>query len=636
VNTVANIIVPHDVGLAPLYFGNPFVGQGEADRVPRISDAGITLERDACLSFAGYLNVLFEQPFLSETGLKHIGLQLDLDGAFEVTLFRTKACGSTETLSCERGVFSPGCTFSSTTRLTDRTNQPSYLHFSIKSLGSGGRFRAGRWGAVGPPRRDVQLAVVVCTYKREQALHRLVTDLALAPVLQDQPWTLLVVDNSDSLDPEALREFGCRVLPQQNSGGAGGFTRGILETLRSSTSPRATHLLLMDDDIDVQPETLFRSIQFLRYQRSQAVLGAPLFDRHEPCFVDVSGETFGQGKSALSPGSLLGRFAPVGSDLARASRIGPSDWTGWWFSIFPRDILEQDLPLPLFIRGDDIEFGLRLKKTGIPSRYVPGWAVWHEPFGSPLARVPDWIHYYNTRNGLIHRALHGQNIDPVRIAWQIFSQQFNHYLYTFQYGVAELLLQGAEDFLSGPTTLVADEPQLKHARIADIASRAAGTKLARAEAEVAPKVPRWMMAAGAVTLYGHLLPEFLSRRACIRLRKQDVRRRHTLARECLVAVDRHSATEYRRDRKTFRLLFLRRRQLRRRFKVVYEETAQLWRHASAELRSRSSWEALLASAARPDLQSTQSLRHHQGAEPASDHAVFSESSQPHPTRHQCL
>lgn len=591
--SVANIVLTEDASLLPLFIGDPSSSKQDP-RAPEaiVSEGEVRFGQGTCLSFGGYFNVFFEQPILAETDLREIELELDLEGHFEIVVRRTRPSGRTQAISSNSAFLQAGTPFRQTIALD--ADDPGYVHFALRALGDRGLLRAGRWATREKGREDIYLAVIVCTHRREEALRRLVSGLAKAPVLRSEPWNILAVDNARTLEPYVLQEFGCTILPQQNCGGAGGFTRGILETLDRADS-RATHLLLMDDDIEIHPETLFRSIQFLRYQASTAVVGAPLFDSHDPCRIDVSGETFGLGKSALSPRSMLGRFAPVGRDLARACRIGPSDWTGWWFSIFPRKIFEEDLPLPVFIRGDDIEFGLRLKKKGTNSRYMPGWAIWHEPFGSPLARVPDWIHYYNTRNGLVHRALHSDTVDAGLLAWQIFHQQFNHYAYTFQYGVAELLLDGAEDFLRGPHSLLAEPLCSKHARVVELASIAAPERLQGVDpAGPAPRVPWWVLLAGALTLHGHLVPSFLSRRGPLAVQKGELRRRHAFGRETLVVSDRHGAASYARKRSKLLALRRRRNRLKKRFTKEYAQAAEMWRSGITELQSRSTWRDILS------------------------------------------
>lgn len=87
-----------------------------------------------------------------------------------------------------------------------------------------------------------------------------------------------VIDNDRELDPEELDSEDLKVYMNNNVGGAGGFTRGMIEALHREDKP--THVLLMDDDVMVMPESLFRTYYLLRI----------LKDEYKKCF--LSGAMF--------------------------------------------------------------------------------------------------------------------------------------------------------------------------------------------------------------------------------------------------------------------------------------------------------------------------------------------------------
>lgn len=67
------------------------------------------------------------------------------------------------------------------------------------------------------------------------------------------------MDNGNTLTDHAFPEF-VRYIPNKNCGGAGGFTRGMLEAVKLK---KFTHVILMDDDIFLEPEVLERTRCFL-------------------------------------------------------------------------------------------------------------------------------------------------------------------------------------------------------------------------------------------------------------------------------------------------------------------------------------------------------------------------------------
>ena len=78
-------------------------------------------------------------------------------------------------------------------------------------------------------------------------------------------------------------------------------------------------------------------------------------------------------------------------------------YSGWWFCCYSLNVARKDnLPLPLFLHHDDIEFGLRNQDKGVI--FLNGIGVWHK--GADLTFSGSNL-YYDTRNNLIELALHG-------------------------------------------------------------------------------------------------------------------------------------------------------------------------------------------------------------------------------------
>ena len=82
------------------------------------------------------------------------------------------------------------------------------------------------------------------------------------------------------------------------------------------------------------------------------------------------------------------------------------DYGAFWFFAFSKEVVDNiGLPLPFFIKIDDMEYGLRVKEyLNRPIVAFPSIAVWHEPF---YAKNPGWDGYYCMRNMLVTNAIHG-------------------------------------------------------------------------------------------------------------------------------------------------------------------------------------------------------------------------------------
>jgi len=108
------------------------------------------------------------------------------------------------------------------------------------------------------------------------------------------------------------------------------------------------------------------------------------------------------------------------------------------------------LPLPLFIKWDDCEYGLRAGSHGIPTATVPGVAIWHLSFVEK-DDSSDWQAYFHVRNRLVVGALHGPD-NPRAMLTDSLKRTLRH-LFLLEYSTIALHHMAMRDFLSGPRSL---------------------------------------------------------------------------------------------------------------------------------------------------------------------------------------
>jgi galactofuranosylgalactofuranosylrhamnosyl-N-acetylglucosaminyl-diphospho-decaprenol beta-1,5/1,6-galactofuranosyltransferase len=309
------------------------------------------------------------------------------------------------------------------------------------------------------PRTDV----VICTYNRVDdclnTLQAMADDLeTLATV-----GTVQVVDQgSDPLESrprfaEVSAALGerLRYVRQPNLGGAGGFTRGLFDATAGDPSGHSD-VLLMDDDVLLEPEILVRLTSFAASTRRPAIVGGQMLNLLHPAHLHISAEyadpeVLAVGKpvpGALREAYLLGmdeRQLPINQE-----RRVDTEYNGWWSCLIPAEIVRAiGYPLPLFFQWDDIEYGYRARAHGYPTVALPGAGVWHADFG--WKDWDEWHRYFNMRNGLITAALH-TDFSVRRIARRLGSL-FSQYVISMQYGLSVTLLKAMEDFLDGPRVL---------------------------------------------------------------------------------------------------------------------------------------------------------------------------------------
>lgn len=379
--------------------------------------------------------------------------------------------------------------------------------YYLRVTGSGTVGRA-EWTTTDAPRRDVRLALSITTFNREPYLRRTlgrIRDLVASEPRMAAHLSVLVVDNAASLDLSDHPEV--RVVRSANLGGAGGFARGLIELRRGG---EATHVLFMDDDIDLEPESLVRTVALLASATDPdlCVHGAMLSEER-PWMQFESGSEYKF--RSVYPLQAIGREDDLRDrELALADQPEvPFDYTAWWYTAFPISLATAN-PLPVFVRGDDVAFGLL--HTGRHSVALNGVVVWHADFG--LKNNPSSL-YYESRNMALIDTLVFDRHRWWHLAYRFASLGFRN-LFSMRYASTEYMLRGLNDFLAGPEAWM----QIDHPALHDDLRRCAEEKPAPLPPELAalparrprPKALRLVgFVVAALCLGGYPLPARLRR-----------------------------------------------------------------------------------------------------------------------------
>ena len=291
-------------------------------------------------------------------------------------------------------------------------------------------------------------------------LGQLGDDEALSPYLDTvfvmEQGTKPVTDSE--FFPHAREHLGDRlqVLVQGNLGGSGGYARGQLESVRKGT---ATYALMMDDDVVCEPEGVIRAVTFGDLAKRPTIVGGHMFSIFSRSRLHSFGEIVQPWRfwwqtrlDGYSDWDLAARNIRSARWLHKRADV---DFNGWFMCLIPRLVLEEvGLSLPLFIKWDDSEFGLRAKEAGFPTVTFPGAAVWHVPWSDKNDGV-DWQAYFHQRNRFIAALLHSPYPRGGRMVRESLNHQIKH-LASLQYSTAELRHLALEDILAGPHALHAE------------------------------------------------------------------------------------------------------------------------------------------------------------------------------------
>jgi galactofuranosylgalactofuranosylrhamnosyl-N-acetylglucosaminyl-diphospho-decaprenol beta-1,5/1,6-galactofuranosyltransferase len=319
-----------------------------------------------------------------------------------------------------------------------------------------------RW-TVAAPRAVPPTDIAITTHNRVDDCLNTLQALSHDPGAMECIRTVHVADQGS--DPIESRErFGeiaaalgdrLKYVRQPNLGGAGGFARGMLHATEGAPEEHAD-VLLMDDDVHLEPEILVRLTAFAASTRHPMIVGGQMLNLLHPGHLHISAE-FADPEVLLMglkmPGALREAYL-LGVDErglpTNQERRVDTEYNGWWSCLIPAAVIREiGYPLPLFLQWDDIEYGYRARERGFPTVSLPGAGVWHADFG--WKDGDEWQRYFTVRNGLIMAALHS-GFSVRRITGRL-AQLVSHQLVAMQYGMTATLLEAVEDFLNGPEVL---------------------------------------------------------------------------------------------------------------------------------------------------------------------------------------
>ncbi len=316
--------------------------------------------------------------------------------------------------------------------------------------------------------RDVELALCTTTFKKEEYIKRNI-DIINNRLLKSgedvaNHFHMHVVDNGRTLEPSQLENEYITVHPNPNAGGAGGFARGMIEALEQT--PKATHVLLMDDDVRISAESIIRTYQLLRIvnnEYKEAFVSGAMMNMDEPevriediGYVDANGKYYplksGEQGCADEYGHMnvlhdmvFSESFTIPESVSTREDMCKQSYAAWWYCVIPSSMIEKNgLPLPFFVRCDDVEYNLRCRPKLM---CMNGICVWHEPFNMRYSAAVE--RYQMMRNVQIGQF--STNMASMTDFQRDFRRTVRLDIRKFNYDDVILSLEGFEDFLKGPS-----------------------------------------------------------------------------------------------------------------------------------------------------------------------------------------
>jgi hypothetical protein len=303
----------------------------------------------------------------------------------------------------------------------------SYYVSVRRSNENGGRLLSGGWYSGVAPLREVRMNAVITTFNRQpyvlaniERMRQLITEV---PSIE-QSFRATVIDNGRNLEVPASSGMSPTLIPNPNLGGAGGFARGLIHARNDGWT---THVLFMDDDISLEVESLVRTIAMFRYATDDKLcIHGAMISEEIPWMQFEAGAHYAW--RYTYPLRAVGREDDLRDRITvLADELEPKfEYTAWWYTAFPIAVGKEN-PVPVFVRGDDVAFGLM--HTGEHSITMKGVAVWHADFA--LKNGPMTL-YYETRNMLLVETLVYDQHKWYHTAYRTLSFGFRK-IYSFRY-----------------------------------------------------------------------------------------------------------------------------------------------------------------------------------------------------------
>lgn len=435
-----------------------------ARRAHATTRTSLSVGAESEVSFCTYFNALPASYWRRWSVLGSVVLRLELAGHGRVDLYRSKADGSRIHVQGREFAVAPGTDSVLVEMEADLGpfEDGGWLWFDI-TTDTAVTLVAGGWYAPVEAPGQGRIAVGMPTFNRPtdavKTLHALGADpLVLqqidAVIIPDQG-TRKVVDEPGFDEAAAVLGDRLAIHDQPNLGGSGGYSRVMYEALKTTS---ADFIVYMDDDIEIEPDSILRALAFARFAKSPVLVGGQMLNLQERSHLHVMGEVVDRNIFMWSAAPNVeydhdfARYPLRDRDNSKLlHRRIDVDFNGWWTCVIPRQVAEQlGQPLPLFLKWDDAEYGLRAREAGYPTVTLPGAAVWHMAWSDKDDAI-DWQAYFHLRNRLVVAALYQPGNGRAMIADTV-KATLKHLL-CLEYSTVAIQNLAIRDFLAGPQRL---------------------------------------------------------------------------------------------------------------------------------------------------------------------------------------
>ncbi|MGV9332422.1 glycosyltransferase [Nocardia sp. NPDC003726] len=435
-----------------------------ARRAHATTRTSLSIGAESEVSFCTYFNALPASYWRRWSILSSVVLRLELAGHGRVDVYRSKADGSRIHVQGKEFAVASGADSVVVEFETDLGpfEDGGWIWFDI-TTDTAVTLLSGGWYAPVDAPGDGSIAVGMPTFNRPTDAVKTLAALGSDPLVLEKIQAVIIPDQGTKKvvdEPgfaESAAALGDRlsIHDQPNLGGSGGYSRVMYEALKTTD---AEHIVYMDDDIEIEPDSILRALAFARFAKSPVLVGGQMLNLQERSHLHVMGEVVDRGIFMWTAAPNVeydhdfSKYPLKDRDNSKLlHRRIDVDFNGWWTCVIPRRVAEElGQPLPLFLKWDDAEYGLRARAAGYPTVTLPGAAVWHMAWSDKDDAI-DWQAYFHLRNRLVVASLHlpgngrGMVVNTIKATLK--------HLLCLEYSTVAIQNLAIRDFLAGPERL---------------------------------------------------------------------------------------------------------------------------------------------------------------------------------------
>lgn len=448
------------------------------DRVHMINNEVFPLKRDKWYDFSTYFNSFSLSKWKKYTHIKRVFLELELSGSVYIELMGHYVDGNGNMHKEWLGNYEfYNDNVQKVIMPFPEDINSDVLAFIIYARDDSFIYGGSYFTDISPQiRKKPHVSLVTTTYKKENFVVKnieLINNQLFTSNKYKEAFDWFIIDNGNTLMKSGVERENIHLIENKNVGGAGGFSCGIMHANNYKKKP--THIVLMDDDVLFSVDSfkrLYTMLSLLRDEYKDHFISGAMLEmeaRH------IQHEDIGYTTELGEHRPCKPRYdLSVWDSVIRNEEIISHDdrqYAGWWFCCIPATIARNDnLPLPVFIRGDDIEYSHRNKAKFIT---MNGILIWHQGFTHKFSAALEL--YQVHRNDLVLNALgrYSSDIDIIKRMKILFREE----ICKFNYKGASLIADAIEDFMKGPKFLMSlkadrymKKQQAKDNKLTDITS----------------------------------------------------------------------------------------------------------------------------------------------------------------------